>query len=84
MITTIIGFIASFTSIVSLIPQIIQSYRTRSVRDISLLMLINFCICSISWVFYGILTDAQSVWLTNIIMSLFSFILLYFKVKYND
>ena len=79
----IFGFIASFTSVISLIPQIIKSYQTKSVTDLSLLMLINFLICSISWTIYGILIEAISVWATNIIMTIFSFILLVFKLQYD-
>ena len=79
----ILGFIASFTSVISLIPQIIKSYKTKSVRDLSVLMLINFVICSISWTIYGILIDAVSVWTTNIIMTFFSFVLLVFKFQYD-
>ena len=83
MWTTIFGFIASFTSVISLLPQIIKSYKTKSVDDISLAMIINFVICSISWVIYGLLTESQSVWITNVIMSIFSIIMLVLKIKYN-
>lgn len=83
MWTIIFGFIASFTSVISLLPQIIKSYKTKSVDDISLGMIINFVICSISWVVYGLLTKSNSVWITNIIMSIFSIIMLVLKIKYN-
>lgn len=79
----ILGFIASFTSVISLIPQIIKSYQTKSVTDLSILMLINFVMCSISWTIYGILIDAVSVWVTNIIMSVFSSTLLVLKFQYD-
>ncbi|MFK7973305.1 MAG: SemiSWEET family sugar transporter [Rickettsiaceae bacterium] len=80
---SILGFIASFTSVISLVPQIIKSYRTKSVSDLSILMLINFLICSVCWTIYGVLIDATSVWVTNIIMTVFSFVLLIFKHKYD-
>jgi MtN3 and saliva related transmembrane protein len=83
MILIVIGFIASFTSTVSLIPQIYQTYKTKSVEDISMLMLINFAICSIAWVAYGVLTNTRSVWITNVIMTISSIFMLFFKVKYK-
>jgi MtN3 and saliva related transmembrane protein len=83
MVLIIIGFIASFTSTISLVPQIYKTYKTKSVKDLSLIMLINFFLCSISWVVYGILTDTKSVLITNIIMTLFSLIMLVFKIKYQ-
>ena len=84
MIVSFVGFIASFTSVISLLPQIYKSYTSKSCRDVSLLMLINFFVSSLSWVVYGILTNTQSVWITNIIMLLFSLIILYMKVKYSN
>jgi MtN3 and saliva related transmembrane protein len=83
MVVIIVGFIASFTSTISLLPQIYRTYKTKSVEDLSFLMLINFTICSISWVLYGILTNTISVWITNIIMTIFSFILLILKICYQ-
>lgn len=82
MLIEITGFIASFTSIISLLPQILKTYRTKSVEDLSMLMLLNFLVCSVSWTVYGILTDALWVWTTNSIMTVFSGILLGLKVRY--
>ena len=84
MFLMFIGFIALSTSTISLLPQIYHTYKTKSVKDISLLMLINFLICSISWIVYGILTDTTSVWITNCIMTIFSIVLLIFKLKYKS
>jgi MtN3 and saliva related transmembrane protein len=84
MLLMFIGFIALSTSTISLLPQIYRTYKTKSVEDISLLMLINFLVCSISWIVYGILTDTISVWLTNCIMTIFSIVLLVLKLKYKS
>ena len=83
MILVIVGFIAAFTSTISLIPQIYQTYKTKSVEDLSMLMLINFTICSISWIIYGFLTNTTSVWITNVIMTISSIFMLIFKIKYK-
>ena len=83
MIISIFSFFAIFTSVVSLLPQIYKSYITKSCDDISLIMLINFVISSFSWIVYGILVDAKTVWITNIIMLLCSIAMLYMKLKYN-
>ena len=83
MVLIIISFIASFTSTISLLPQIYKTYKTKSAEDLSLIMLTNFILCSTSWIIYGILTGTKSVWITNIIMTLFSFIMLILKIKYQ-
>jgi MtN3 and saliva related transmembrane protein len=62
-----IGIIASITSVVCFLPQIYKNHKTKSVEDLSGLMLINFVICSLAWAIYGSLTDAYYVTLTNVI-----------------
>ena len=84
MFLLIISLIASTTSVVSLIPQIYRTYHLKSANDISIWMLINFVICSISWIIYGLITGAFSVWATNVIMLVFAIILLVFKVRYTS
>lgn len=79
----LVGFLASFTSTISLIPQIYKTYKSHSVEDLSFLMLLNFLACSILWVVYGYLTKSYSVLITNVIMTLFSTVLLWFKLRYR-
>jgi len=78
-----IGFIAFFTSCISLLPQIYRTYKTKSVEDISIAMLWNFFISSMSWVAYGILIHSLSVWITNVFMVITSLFMLGFKFKYR-
>jgi MtN3 and saliva related transmembrane protein len=79
----IFSFLATFTSVVSLLPQIYKTYTTKSCDDISLFMLVNFSICSFSWVMYGVLTDSTTVWVANILMLLCEIIMIYMKLKYS-
>ena len=83
MLVDIIGFLAAFTSTISLIPQVIKMLQTRSVEDISIWMIINFLLTSILWILYGFMITSWSVWLTNIFMLIFAIIMIYLKVKYK-
>lgn len=83
MLLFTISLIASITSIFSLVPQIIKIYKSRSSKDLSLLMLINFLVCSLSWIAYGFLTETETVWITNLIMTIFTIILIIFKIRYT-
>lgn len=78
-----IGFFAAFTSTISLVPQIIQSFRTKSVNDLSVWMLWNFLASSTLWCIYGFMITSFAVICTNLIMTLFSIWLLILKVRYN-
>lgn len=82
MMILIVGLIASFSSTVSLFPQLYRAYTTKSTDDISMGMLINFVICSLSWIAYGLLTDSVTVWATNVIMALSSVVMIVMKLKY--
>ncbi len=83
MYIKIIGFLAAFTSTISLIPQLIQSFRNKSAKDLSILMLWNFVISSILWLVYGIMIDSYAVICTNFIMTVSSIWLLTLKIKYD-
>lgn len=83
MFANVIGLIAMVTSTISLLPQIYRTYQTRSSTDLSLGMLWNLFICSISWVIYGILIDATAIWVTNILMTIFSSTLLILSRRYR-
>lgn len=78
-----IGFFAAFTSTISLVPQLVQSFRTKSVNDLSIWMLWNFLISSVLWCIYGVMIVSNAVICTNLIMTLFSVWLLILKVKYD-
>ena len=80
---TIIGFLAAFTSTISLIPQVYKTYKLKSSNDLSYLMLLNFFVTSVLWILYGIMIMSVAVWGTNVIMLIFSVILLILKYKYD-
>ncbi|MFH1832027.1 MAG: SemiSWEET family transporter [bacterium] len=83
MLITIVGTIASFASLSTLPPQIYQMYKTKSAKQVSLFMLINFLIAAICWLIYGILIHAVSIIITNSILLVFSVILIILKFKYD-
>ncbi len=83
MFVTVIGFLAAFTSTVSLVPQIMKTLTTRSARDLSFLMLANFLLTSVLWLVYGIMIHAAAVWVGNLIMTLFSVIMLVLKMRFD-
>ena len=83
MLIKIIGFLAAFTSTISLIPQVIQSFKTKSVNDLSIWMLWNFLFSSILWLVYGMMIASFAVISANFIMTLFSVWILILKFKYD-
>lgn len=83
MIQSLFGFIALITSFVGLLPQSFKAYKTRSTQDISLLMILNFLLCSVAWIIYGICINAGFVVASNIV-GLLSSVLLIAQKRYYD
>ena len=77
------GVIAFITSTIGLLPQLVKALRIRSTHDISMAMLINYFICSLSWIIYGSFMHASFVIGSNIFGVLSSCMLIFFKWHYD-
>lgn len=82
-IESFFGAIALITSFVGLLPQSYKAFKTRSTTDISMTMLVNYVICSVAWIIYGICIHAGFVVSSNIV-GLASAMLLVIQKRYYD
>lgn len=83
IIVEIIGFTAGFLMAITMLPQIIKSLKTKSVEDISLLMLIIYVTSALLWMVYGILIRSLPVAITDGFAFCVSFTQLFIKIKYT-
>lgn len=67
MLENFFGIIAFISSVIGLFPQIYKAVRTRSTHDVSMLMLLNFFICSLAWIIYGAYSRSLYVAASNIL-----------------
>ena len=77
------GYVALVTTIIGLMPQIIKTYRTKSAKDLSSIMLWNCLICATSWLIYGLIVKDKMVTISNVIALFTSLILIALKRKYD-
>lgn len=84
MIQDVIGYIAGVFILLSIIPQIIKSYKTKSVKDISILMLISLIAGTLFWIAYGIMAQGMPIIVLNGIYLFVVSYQLYLKVKYEE
>ncbi|MGE3919703.1 MAG: SemiSWEET family sugar transporter [Gammaproteobacteria bacterium] len=84
IIQTIFGTIAFITTIIGLFPQVYKAIKTRSTEDISMLMLLNFLVCSIAWIIYGAYAHSFFVEMSNVIGFLSSLLLILLKYYYDS
>lgn len=83
MIEEIIGYLGGIFIMISFLPQVIKSHKTKRVGDLSVEMIVATLIGTIFWIIYGILIKAMPVILMNAIFEITVFYQLYLKIKYE-
>ena len=80
---SLLGYFAGILVVISLLPQVIKSWKTKSTRDISLLRYIIYIIGLVLWIIYALLIDNGPVGIMNGIGLLLALSILVLKVKYG-
>ena len=83
MLPDIIGSIAATLTTIAFLPQAIQVIKTKSTRDISLVMYLVFAAGVGFWLAYGILLGALPIIVGNIITLILALIVLALKLKHG-
>ncbi|AYQ35886.1 SemiSWEET transporter [Runella sp. SP2] len=78
-----LGYIAGILTTVAFVPQVMQIYRTKSAKDVSLAMFLLFTVGVALWLAYGLMTHSFPVVAANTVTLMLSFVILYFKWKYS-
>ena len=80
----IVGFGAGTLCTLAYLPQALHSFRTKSVRDLSLSMLLSLNVGLVLWVAYGVLIRSLPIILPNAITFFLAFPLLIMKLRYRE
>ena len=83
-LTLLLGYFAGFLTTVSLVPQVIKIWTTKSADDFSLMMLLIWCTGISCWLVYGILLNAVPIILWNVSTLLLAVAILVMKLKYKS
>lgn len=78
-----LGVAAGVLTTLSFVPQVVKTWRTKSVEDVSLWMLLAFNAGITLWLVYGILTSKPSIIFANAITLVLALTLLGLKIKYR-
>ena len=79
----LIGYLAATLTTASFIPQVVQTFKTRDVSGISLLMYSAFTIGIGLWLVYGILISAWPIVIANCITLSLALTILTMKLRYQ-
>jgi MtN3 and saliva related transmembrane protein len=79
----VLGLAAGTISSITFLPQVIKIWQTKSAKDLSLPMLLLLVLGVSMWLTYGIIIKNVPVIYTNSMVLFMTFIMLFFKLKFN-
>ena len=78
-----IGFTAALLTASAFLPQVIKSWRTRSVGDLSAVMLLSQGSGVTLWILYGAAIRSTPIIISNTLTLLLVLLLAFLKVRYR-
>lgn len=78
-----IGLMAGVLTTLSFLPQVRQTWKTKSTKDISLPMFLSFCTGVLLWLVYGVMIHSLPVMLANGVTFVLSGAILIMKLKWG-
>jgi MtN3 and saliva related transmembrane protein len=80
----LVGIGAGILTSVSMLPQIIKTFKEKKAEDLSVVMILVLMTGVGSWIWYGFLRNDLPIIFTNCFSFLLNSVLLFFRFKYAD
>ncbi len=80
----LLGFSAAVLTTTAFVPQVVKVVKTKSTKDISLLMYLLFTAGVALWLIYGFAISSLPVIVANAITLLLSIVIIVYKLKGNS
>ena len=81
--TTYIGYLAGFLTVVSFLPQVVRAWRTKQTKDLSIKTFLILITAGVCWLIYGVLSSDWPVIATNAGMVVLNGAILAAKIRYK-
>lgn len=79
----IVGHIGSVMSSITFIPQVYQVWKTKSARDLNMLMILIVFSSTIVWMIFGVGKGVWPVIICNAVICFLSLLLIVFKLRFD-
>ena len=76
------GLLGALLSSITFIPQVYKAWQTKSVRDLSLTMILIVFTSTLVWLIYAIALTLWPVILANLVICSLSIVLIVFKITF--
>ncbi len=80
----VLGLVAGACTSTAAVPQLIKTWKTKEVGDVSLKMFLLYVVGMSMWLTYGIIKSDLPIIITNALALTFHGMMLYFKIKYKN
>jgi MtN3 and saliva related transmembrane protein len=79
----LLGLAAGTITSITFLPQVIQIWKTKSAKDLSVGMLLLLLLGVSAWLVYGILVKDAAIIYTNSMVLTMGLVMLFFKYKFR-
>jgi len=79
----VIGSVAAFFTTIAFVPQVIQTWKSKHARDLSLGMFSMFTMGVVLWLIYGLLIGSWPIIIANTVTVGLAGTILYFKLRFG-
>ena len=79
----IVGHTGAFLSSITFMPQVYKAWKSKSVGDLSLAMMLIVFSSTLVWLVYGVKLNLWPVIICNGIIAVLSLLLIYFKFSFQ-
>jgi MtN3 and saliva related transmembrane protein len=80
---TLMGLAAGTLTTISLLPQVIKAWKSKSTKDISIGMYTALSVGLLLWIFYGFAINSMPIIITNVISLILTILVLLLKIKHG-
>ncbi|MFH1423582.1 MAG: SemiSWEET transporter [Candidatus Nealsonbacteria bacterium] len=80
---TVLGLVAATLTSAAGLPQVIKSWKNKSTKDLSLIMIVQFLMGISLWTIYGLFKKDAAILFAQAVAYVFYFSLLILKIKYK-
>lgn len=79
----LVGYLGSFLTSITFIPQVYKSWQSKSVGDLSIWMILIVVTSTLVWLVYGFAIKSGPVIVANFVVLALTLVLFYFKLTFK-
>lgn len=79
----LLGLVAGSLTTIAFLPQLIKTWKSKSAKDVSLVMMITFCLGVFLWIVYGLAIEAMPIVVANVVTLALALLILILKIRYR-